>query len=117
MLAVGCEGIRSASNFIEDSKDKYDNLILEENYAKHFEPNVKQYLPVIIKLLKQSKSEFFADSGLTWVDFLVSEYFDSINGHAPELLKNYPELLEHSKKVHSLPNLQKYLGSRPTTPW
>uniref|UniRef100_A0AC34G672 Glutathione S-transferase n=1 Tax=Panagrolaimus sp. ES5 TaxID=591445 RepID=A0AC34G672_9BILA len=89
----------------------------EGNYAKFFEPTVKQYLPVLVKLLKQSKSEFFADSGLTWVDFLVAEYFDSINGHARELLKNYPELLEHSKKVHSLPQLQKYLSTRPATPW
>uniref|UniRef100_A0A914YB62 glutathione transferase n=1 Tax=Panagrolaimus superbus TaxID=310955 RepID=A0A914YB62_9BILA len=89
----------------------------ESNYAKYFEPTVKQYLPVMIKLLKESKSEFFADSGATWVDFLVAEYIDSIHGHAPDVLKNYSELLEHSKRVHSLPQLQKYLQSRPTTPW
>ena len=71
----------------------------------------------MIKLLKGSKSEFFADSGLTWVDFLVVEYIDSVHGHAPELLKNYPELLEHSKRVHALPQLQKYLQNRAQTPW
>uniref|UniRef100_A0A914Q1D3 Uncharacterized protein n=1 Tax=Panagrolaimus davidi TaxID=227884 RepID=A0A914Q1D3_9BILA len=41
MLAVGCEGIRSASNFIEDSKDKYDNLILVNNHKSFLSENAK----------------------------------------------------------------------------
>uniref|UniRef100_A0A914QZ55 glutathione transferase n=1 Tax=Panagrolaimus davidi TaxID=227884 RepID=A0A914QZ55_9BILA len=89
----------------------------EEIYQKYQVPNVKTYFPVIVHLLKQSKSGFFADSGITWVDFFISEYVDSIQNLDPELAKQYLELLEHSLKVHSLPQLQNYLKSRKHTTW
>ncbi|KAE9548825.1 hypothetical protein FO519_007961 [Halicephalobus sp. NKZ332] len=80
-------------------------------------PNLHKYLPKFVSLLKASKSDFFADSGLTWVDFAISEYFDSMSKAAPEVTGKYTELQEHSKRVHSLPQLQSYLSSRPVTPW
>uniref|UniRef100_A0AC34G5G0 Glutathione S-transferase n=1 Tax=Panagrolaimus sp. ES5 TaxID=591445 RepID=A0AC34G5G0_9BILA len=89
----------------------------EEIYKKYQEPNVKAYFPVIIDFLKQSKSDYFADSGITWVDFFISEYVDSLHNVAPELAEQYPELLEHSRIVHSIPQLQNYLNSREHTTW
>jgi len=90
---------------------------LEKTKTEVLVPNLRKYLPKFVSILKASKSDFFANSGLTWVDFAFSEYFDSLSNFAPEVTAEYPELQEHSKRVHSLPQLQNYLKSRPVTPW
>jgi hypothetical protein len=36
-------------------------------------PTLQKYMPMFEMLLEQSGSGFFASSGLTWVDFYVSE--------------------------------------------
>uniref|UniRef100_A0AC34Q6R0 Glutathione S-transferase n=1 Tax=Panagrolaimus sp. JU765 TaxID=591449 RepID=A0AC34Q6R0_9BILA len=79
--------------------------------------NVKKYWPKLVQALRASKSRFFADSGLTWVDFFVAEYTDSIAKTFPVLVSQFPDLIQHSSRVHALPQLQDYLKTRPEMPW
>jgi len=80
-----------------------------------YEPGVARILPLYEKLLKESGSGFFAPSGVTYVDFMVADYFNTFEKRAePELLKNHPELAAFVKRVHSLPQLQKYIAGRPS---
>ncbi|KAE9548485.1 hypothetical protein FO519_008301 [Halicephalobus sp. NKZ332] len=83
----------------------------------HLLPALNSSLPKIVELLKKSKSGFFADSGLTWVDFLVADYMTSAFKAAPEIEEKFPELKEHIKRVMGLPQLQEYLENRPETDW
>uniref|UniRef100_A0A914QZI8 glutathione transferase n=1 Tax=Panagrolaimus davidi TaxID=227884 RepID=A0A914QZI8_9BILA len=87
----------------------------EEIYQKYQVPNVKTYFPVIVQLLKQSKSDFFADSGITWIDFFISEYVDSVQNLDPELAKQYPELLEHSLKMATKSDKYSFIEQSFTT--
>ena len=83
----------------------------------HLLPALNTYLPKVVELLKRSKSGFFADSGLTWVDFLVADYMISAFKAAPEIDGKFPELKDHIQRVLSVPQLQEYLKNRPQTDW
>ena len=84
----------------------------DQIYNEKFVPAVEKFFPFFVKSLKESDSGFFAKSGVSWVDFHVANSVQTILNLASDVLKNYPEILEHHKRVHGLPQLQKYLTSR-----
>jgi len=77
-----------------------------------FAPGIKNNFPIYERLLKESGSGFLVRSGLTWVDFVVSEFFNTISYMDPELWKQYSDLEEYRKRVQSLPQIKKYIESR-----
>jgi len=80
-----------------------------------YEPGVARILPLYEKLLKESGSGYFAPSGLTFVDFMVADYLNTwVERVEPDMLKTHPELAAFVKRVHSLPQLQSYIASRPS---
>ena len=79
-----------------------------------YEPGVARLLPMYEKLLKQAGFGFFAPSGLTYVDFMVADYLNTFQQRVEsELLKDYPDVDAFVKRVHTLPQLQNYMASRP----
>lgn len=64
------------------------------------------------KALKESGSGFFAKSGVSWVDFVVANNLLTLKNFAPDLINSYPDMVQHCKRVHELPQLQKYLSKR-----
>lgn len=93
-------------------------IFFKEFYRQtYFLPALNAYLPKIVQLLKSSGSGFFAKSGVTWVDFLISDYMISAFKAAPEIDNKFPELKNHIEKVQKLAQLQKYLKNRPQTEW
>ena len=40
---------------------------------------MEKHFPVYVNILKQSGSGFFISSGLTWIDFVVSEYMTTVS--------------------------------------
>uniref|UniRef100_A0A914EFF2 glutathione transferase n=1 Tax=Acrobeloides nanus TaxID=290746 RepID=A0A914EFF2_9BILA len=88
----------------------------EKLYNELFLPVAQRHLPKIEKLLKESKSGFYAQSGLSWVDFYMAEQTQTFSAFAPETFKQYPELLKHKERVYSLPQLSNYIQSRKNTP-
>ncbi|KAI1693372.1 putative glutathione S-transferase 5 [Ditylenchus destructor] len=79
-----------------------------------FLPTSERHFPQYVRLLKESGSGFLAPSGLTFVDFIVADYFEHwVNKFEPELMKeNYPEIVTFVDKIHLLPELQHYLKNR-----
>jgi hypothetical protein len=75
---------------------------------------VSNLFPKFVKLLQQSGSGFFAPSGLTYVDFVVAEYFQTLRQNNREFY-NYPELNAFVERVYALPQLKKYLAYRKDT--
>lgn len=57
-------------------------------------------------------------SQIHWSDLYVAELIDRLETtfNKKELVANYPKLLAHSKRVHEIPNIKKYVQTRPKTP-
>jgi len=80
-------------------------------------PSLERFAPHFERLLKESGSGYFGRSGVSYVDFYIAEGLYSLYGFEKELMESkYPFLVEHFKRVHALPELQKYLSSRPLSP-
>jgi glutathione S-transferase len=77
-----------------------------------FAPGLAKYFPLYEKLLKESGSGFLVKGGLTWIDFVVSEFFNTIVYMDPVSWKKYPTLEEYRERVQSLPQIKKYVESR-----
>uniref|UniRef100_A0A914E1R2 glutathione transferase n=1 Tax=Acrobeloides nanus TaxID=290746 RepID=A0A914E1R2_9BILA len=92
-------------------REQGDKEALYKDFAKAFDEMAKH----LKKYLKDAGNGFLFAGGLTWADFFTSEFHDTLNGFNPEIFKDHPELLRHSEKVHSLPQLQDYLKNRPKT--
>jgi len=77
-----------------------------------FQPAVKTNFPIYEKLLKESKSGFFAPSGVTFVDFFVADAMSTIKKMEPSVLADYPTLANYVERVLALPQLKKYMSTR-----
>lgn len=75
-----------------------------------------KYLPLYNDLLEKNGSGFYVGPHETYVDFWIAEYLFTLNQMVPELLKDYPNLLAHIKRIHNLPQLKSYISSRKQTP-
>lgn len=76
-------------------------------------PALKKFGPHFERFLKEAGSGFFGKS-VSYVDFYIADWFYSLHEFDKELFeKQYPFLVEHYKKVYALPELQKYVSSRP----
>lgn len=54
-------------------------------------------------------------SGITWVDFAISQYLDKVRRYDKDCFNDYPELIDHIEMIHGLPKLQEYLNKRKDT--
>ncbi|GMR35084.1 hypothetical protein PMAYCL1PPCAC_05279, partial [Pristionchus mayeri] len=76
-------------------------------------PARDSFFPLIVKQLKESTSGFLVGDGVTWVDVLIANAVEDINSKEPEFLSEYPEVVEHQKRVHAIPALKKWIDTRP----
>ena len=87
---------------------------LSELSKAHLIPAVDSKFPLFEKYLKDAKSGYYARSGITYVDFLVAEFFDILYGMESSVFSAYPTLVEHIKRIHSFPSVKKYVDKRPS---
>jgi glutathione S-transferase len=80
-----------------------------------FLPAFEEYTPYLEKALANSGSGFFGKKGVTWVDFFIANFTLTTKNIAAAAVAKHPELEKHCKKVHDIPQLQKYLSSRKET--
>ena len=52
-----------------------------------------------------------APSGLTWADFVVSDFLMTLLQHQ-QILDGYPELKEYIERVKQVPKLKDYYATR-----
>lgn len=76
---------------------------------------MEKYFPIYEKKFAGSTSGFVAPSGLTYVDFMVAEFFTTIYNVHPEVLARYPSAEKHRQRVHSDPRVKKYVEGRKQT--
>ncbi|KAI6184852.1 GST protein [Aphelenchoides bicaudatus] len=78
-------------------------------------PTLPNYMPLYEQILKESGSGFFVASGVTWVDFYVSEFFLNLQNYAPNVIGEYKFVAEYLERVHNLPQIKEYIKNRPKT--
>lgn len=76
---------------------------------------MEKNIPILEKFIKESGSGFFAKSGISWVDFSVASFTETMENLKPELLHGFKEIIAHKERVYALPQLKKYLEKRPKT--
>ncbi|CAD5219801.1 unnamed protein product [Bursaphelenchus xylophilus] len=95
----------------------YDNLrpLLEERIESVYKAAVLEDFAVMLqRQLETTKSGFLVGNELSYIDFYAAHLTDLCLTYGPkESLKDFPVLLQHHKKIYSLPELQEYLKNRP----
>ncbi|CAD6195270.1 unnamed protein product [Caenorhabditis auriculariae] len=80
-------------------------------------PAVTKNYAFFTKFLKENGSGFLVGSSVTWVDLLVAQHTADLLKNSPEVLDAFPEVKAHQQKIHSIPNIKKWLETRPETPF
>uniref|UniRef100_A0A914Z958 GST C-terminal domain-containing protein n=1 Tax=Panagrolaimus superbus TaxID=310955 RepID=A0A914Z958_9BILA len=75
-------------------------------------PQSELYLPLYQKYLKESGSGFLVKSGLTFADFVISEFLITLRMEAPDIMEKYPDLLQYLDRMKAIPQLKEYYASR-----
>jgi glutathione S-transferase len=98
-----------AAGFKEGDKDKLCKEVLC--------PAVEKYGAYLEKFLEQSGSGFLVGSGPTWVDFLYADsnakLIDMGGDSCKHTFDKFPLLKAHIHHIHELPNVKKYVETRP----
>ncbi|KAI1731395.1 glutathione S-transferase 1 [Ditylenchus destructor] len=84
----------------------------EKLHRELFIPGLERTLPVWENILKKSKSGFLVDSGLTFADFFVADFLQTIKQFEPEMVTKHSELENYIERVYSVPTLQEYIKHR-----
>ncbi|GMT14032.1 hypothetical protein PFISCL1PPCAC_5329, partial [Pristionchus fissidentatus] len=84
----------------------------EEYKQKHGIPARDKFFPLIVKQLKDNGSGFLVGSSTTWVDILIAEAVSRIADNVPGFFDNYPEIIAHQQKIHSIPQIKKWIEAR-----
>lgn len=74
-------------------------------------PITEKYFSRLEKQLKAAGGHYFG-SALSWADFVVAPFVDQQLSAHPDLIGKYTGLVEHSKRILALPELQHYLKTR-----
>lgn len=69
------------------------------------------FAPYLKKLNGLLGNKEFICGGLTWIDFGLGDFFQTLNLLDPTIFNEFPALLEYQKRVWALPQLQDYFGS------
>jgi len=86
-----------------------------DGFDENFVTVIRQFFPVYTRRLRESGSGYLLPSGITWPDFVVADFFDSVRHAKPTAFEDYPELAEFYHRLSSLPQLAGYLDGRKQT--
>uniref|UniRef100_A0A914QE52 glutathione transferase n=1 Tax=Panagrolaimus davidi TaxID=227884 RepID=A0A914QE52_9BILA len=75
-------------------------------------PNAEIYLSIFQKYIKESGSGFLVKSGVTFADFIISEFVITLRQNAPDVIDKYPEMLQYIDRLKALPQLKDHYASR-----
>ncbi|KAK6026174.1 glutathione S-transferase protein [Ostertagia ostertagi] len=79
-----------------------------------FLPANKKFFAFITKFLKDNKSGYLVGDSLTWVDLLVAESA-TFTDKFPTLYDGFSEVKAHAEKIRSIPELKKWIETRPAS--
>jgi glutathione S-transferase len=95
-------------NYIRLVYGKYDEQRPFENALKESVAVFEPYLKKLHGLL--GDKEFMA-GGLTWIDFAIADFMQTLDLLSPDLLQPFPKLRDLHQRVWALPQLKDYFAS------
>jgi glutathione S-transferase len=76
-------------------------------------PGADKHFPMLEKLVTQSGSGFILPSGISYADFYIASFIDTMYKPVEgEYLAKYPKLMEYIDRVHGVPQLKEYMSKR-----
>ncbi|RWS23395.1 glutathione S-transferase-like protein [Leptotrombidium deliense] len=97
---------------ILDYRSQFSGLCYNPEFSK-LKDNYLQVLPNKLKALSAflGNHEWFGGKHISYVDFVVYEWLDQHKLLEPNCLDNYSNLQQFTKRVESLPTIEKYMKS------
>ena len=87
---------------------KYEN---DDAFKTALKQSVTDFEPHLKKLNGLLGDKQFIAGEITWVDFVVADFIQTLGLLCEEYLKPFPKLAEHQKRVWGLPELKDYFSS------
>ncbi|XP_046600020.1 glutathione S-transferase-like [Neodiprion lecontei] len=113
--------IDSMVDTINDYRSVFSQYLWEANKtakSKRKEQLVQEKLPFYLNRFEdrvKANGGYFVGGKLTWADLWfvsLKPYLDFVIGF--DTLKNHAALTEHANKINAIPNIKKWLDTRPT---
>jgi len=87
-----------------------------KDYYEKFKEPFGEFLDRYENFVEVTGSGWFVGADVTWADLVIGEFLGRIQElFDPEAMAAFPALKEHCARVHELPNIKKYVESRPKT--
>lgn len=96
--------------FIEKDEAKKAE-ILANLKKEHFIPFADRYE----KILAANPSGFYVGDKVTWLDLVLFALEEWWSGMLPDVMGAHPKMKAHMEKIAALPNIKKWLETRPQT--
>jgi len=84
-------------------------------YKEKVEPAKEKYLAALEKFLDKSHSGFLVGNKETWADLLITDRLASMENMHPGALDGHPKIKQWVEKVRAIPNIKKWIETRPQT--
>jgi len=89
-----------------------------EKMKTEVEAQKKEAIPAFLneyeKMLKENGSGWFVGKNVTWADLVVAELMSRLSEVVdPTILSSHAGVKGHVEKVHALPNIKKWVETRP----
>ncbi|CAP37609.1 Protein CBR-GST-5 [Caenorhabditis briggsae] len=81
-----------------------------------FLPAFEKFFTFLSNFLKASGSGFLVGKSLTWIDLAVAQHSADLIAQGIDFSK-FQDLKAHSEKIQAIPQIKKWIDSRPETPF
>eukprot|EP00178_Gracilaria_changii_P002165 TRINITY_DN13236_c0_g1_i1.p2 TRINITY_DN13236_c0_g1~~TRINITY_DN13236_c0_g1_i1.p2 ORF type:complete len:125 (+),score=19.07 TRINITY_DN13236_c0_g1_i1:303-677(+) len=95
-------------NYIRLVYGKHDDQAAFDKALNEAIPNWQPYVKKLAGLLGDKQ---FIAGELTWIDFAIADFIQTLNLLHADILKDAPKLTEYQQRVWGLPELKNYFAS------
>ncbi|GMS92572.1 hypothetical protein PENTCL1PPCAC_14747, partial [Pristionchus entomophagus] len=99
-----------AYGFAEGDKEQLQKEVVD--------PAIHKFFTILETRAKENGSNgHFVGNSLTWIDLVVSDHIEILEGLIPNAVDAFPLVKEVQRKTTSCPKLKEWLDKRPVTTW
>ncbi|EFO91451.1 CRE-GST-9 protein [Caenorhabditis remanei] len=88
---------------------------LEKLKKDIFIPSFNKMYTTFTNYLKTSGSGYLIGDSLTWIDLAVAQHSSDLLEADKNILKEFPEMADHQRRIHDIPNIRKWIAERPVS--
>lgn len=89
----------------------YGKYTEENTFESALQEAIKSFEPYTKKLDGLLGNKEFICGGITWADFVLADFLQTLGLLHEDILKAFPKLVEYQKRVWGLPELKDYFSS------